>query len=58
MALVDISEQDAYLLKIAHEARPFEVVEIHKDKAGIPNSYLIKRSQKILVSELTILEVK
>lgn len=58
MALVNISEQDMYLLKLAHEAKPYEVIEIHKDKEGKPNTYLIKRSQKVMVSEILITEVR
>ncbi len=53
-----ISPQEEYLIKLIREAKPYEVIEIHKDKDGRADSYLIKRSQKILVSQVAILEVK
>lgn len=53
-----ISEQEKYLIELIREARPFEIIEIHKDKMGKPDTYLVKRSQKILINEMTVMEIK
>lgn len=41
------------ILEIIKELKPFEVVEIHKDKLGRPGFYLIKREQKIVIEQKT-----
>ena len=33
------------------ELKPFETIEIVKDKLGKPDSYLVKRQQKIVLGE-------
>lgn len=53
-----ISPQEEYLLKVLREAKPYESVQITKDKDGKPDRYLIQRSQKIMVSEIRIEEIK
>ncbi len=35
---------------IRDELRPFETVKITKDKSGDPDTYLILRSEKIIIS--------
>jgi len=52
--MIELSPQEEYIVRIMRELRPFEVVEIVKDQQGRPNSYLIKRSQKIIVNEISI----
>lgn len=42
-----MTPQELQLLEIIRELKPFEVVEIHKDKLGRPNFYVVKREQKI-----------
>lgn len=55
---MELSEQEKYIVLIMRELLPFEVIEIHKDKQGNPNSYLVKRSQKIMVTEIGTNAVK
>ena len=35
------------ILDIIRELKPFEVIEIYKDKSGKPNRYILTRSQII-----------
>lgn len=58
MITKEISKEEAYIIDILREAKPYEQIIINKDKAGKVNSYLIVKSQKIMVSELSINEVK
>lgn len=53
-----LTPQEEFVIQIMREARPFEVIEIMKDQLGRPNSYLIKRSQKIVVNEIKISAMK
>jgi hypothetical protein len=56
--MIDLSPQEEYVVNMMRQARPYEIIEIHKDKSGRPDTYLVKRSQKIMVSEIAIIEVK
>jgi hypothetical protein len=53
-----LSKQEEYLISLLRELKPYEAVTINKDKDGKPNTYLVQRSQKIMVSELSINAVK
>ena len=50
---MELSENEKQILEIIRELRPFEVIEIVKDQLGRPNHYLIKRTQKIVLSTKT-----
>jgi hypothetical protein len=54
----ELSKQEEYIIKMLREARPYEQVTITKDKSGQPDTYLIIRSQKIMISQIDIREVK
>lgn len=56
--MTDLTEQEKIALEIIRELRPFEVIEIHKDKLGKADAYLVKRSQKIMVTTQEIRHVK
>ncbi len=56
--MMEISSQEKYIIETMRELRPFEVIEIQKDKLGRPGTYFIKRTQKIIVTELEITAVK
>lgn len=56
--MIKLSPQEEYIIKILREAKPFEQITITKDKAGVPDSYLVLRSQKIMISQIDIREVK
>ena len=49
--------QEEYLIKLLRELKPYESIEITKDKEGKPSRFLVKRSQKIMVTEICIQEV-
>lgn len=53
-----LSEQEQFLINVLREAKPFERVEITKDPSGKPDRYLVHRSQKIVVSEISIGAIK
>ncbi len=55
---MELNEAEKNIIDFIREARPFEVIEIHKDKLGRPDMYLVKRTQKIIVSEQHIQAVK
>lgn len=56
--ITTISPQEEYIIRILRDAKPFEQVTITKDKLGKPDTYLVMRSQKIMISEIEIKEVK
>lgn len=47
---MQLSKQEIIIINMLREAVPFEVIEIHKDKLGFHDTYLIHRSQKIMIS--------
>lgn len=56
--MIELSKQEEYIINILREAKPYEQITITKDKNGQINTFLILRSQKIMVSEISINEVK
>jgi hypothetical protein len=50
--------QEEYIIKLLREAKPFEQITVTKDKNGVPDSFLVLRSQKIMITQLDIREVK
>ena len=57
-AIMELSKQEEYIINMLREAKPYEQVTITKDKNGLPETYLILRSQKIMISQFKIQEVK
>lgn len=53
-----VSPQEQYIINLLRELKPFEQISIVKDKEGKPDTFLIQRSQKIMVSQIKIQEVK
>lgn len=58
MGNIILSKQEEYIINMLREAKPYEQITITKDKEGKMNTFLILRSQKIMVSEIMIQEVK
>lgn len=52
--MITLSEQESYIIEMVREARPYEVLEIHKDKNGRPDSYFVVRTQKLVVNKIVI----
>ena len=44
---MELTENELNIVMIMRELKPFEVVEIRKDHNGIPDSYIVRREQKI-----------
>ena len=45
------TEQELRILEIIREVKPFEVIQISRDKGGKKNTYFIVRTQKLLIGE-------
>lgn len=56
--MIVLTPQEEYIIKILREAKPYEQITITKDKCGLPDTYLVLRSQKIMISQIEIKEVK
>lgn len=54
----DLTENEIYLINLVRESVPFEIIEIHKDKLGQADTFLVKRSHKIMVTPQEIRAVK
>mgnify|MGYP001611851170 CR=1 FL=1 len=48
---MELSDNEKILVKWVRELKPFEIIEIHKDKMGDMDSFLVKRSQKIMLTK-------
>ena len=44
---MELSENEKQIVEIVRELKPFEIVEIHKDKLGRADFYIVKRTQKL-----------
>lgn len=44
----------AYIIEVVQAFNPYEEITITKDKGGVPNQYLVHRSQKLLVNEVVL----
>jgi hypothetical protein len=49
-----ISPQKEYLLSLLDTLGPLEEITITADREGKPNRFLVRRSQKIMVTEIEI----
>lgn len=58
MITVTITKAEEYILNAMREAVPFEVIEIHKDKGGKADTYLIKRTNKLIASSIGITNIQ
>lgn len=47
---MNLTNVEQRIIEIIREEKPFEVVEIHKDKLGKQDTYLVIRTQKVLIS--------
>ena len=45
-----MTPQEQEIIDILRELKPFEVIEIHKDQLGRPDYYIVKRTQKVVIS--------
>jgi len=43
-----LTANEKEIIKFLREARPYEKIEIQKDKDGRPNYYIITRNQKLI----------
>lgn len=46
-----LTENEQKLIEILRDLKPFEHIEISKDKDGKPDYYIIKREQKIFFNK-------
>lgn len=46
MVLTDVEKE---IVNILRELKPFEYIQLHKDKQGKPDFYLIHREQKVVL---------
>jgi hypothetical protein len=44
-----LTEVELKIVDVLRELKPFETIEIHKDKMGKPDFYLVHREQKIVL---------
>ena len=51
--MMELSKNEEQIIEILRELKPFEIVEVQKDQLGRPDYYLIKRTQKIVLSTET-----
>jgi hypothetical protein len=51
---MEISPQKQYLLDLLDSLAPLEEITITADRDGKPNRFLVRRSQKIMVTEIEI----
>lgn len=49
-----LSEIEKQILAILRELKPFEHIDIGKDKNGKIDSYIIHRSQKIVLTDICV----
>lgn len=47
---MELSKAEQDIICILREAKPYEVMEIVKDQLGRPEHYIVKRSQKVVIS--------
>jgi hypothetical protein len=48
--MTELTEQERKIIEVLRDLVAFEVVEIHKDKLGVADTFLLKRSQKLMVT--------
>jgi len=48
-----LTKTEQEIIDILRELKPFEVIEIHKDQLGRPDYYIVTRSQKIVINNIT-----
>ena len=48
---MEITANEITIIKLLRELKPFEVIEVRKDRDGKPDFYLVKREQKIILNK-------
>lgn len=54
----DLTVQEMTIIDFLREARPYESILITKDQMGRPDTYLITRTQKVIISQVKIEAIK
>jgi hypothetical protein len=49
--MMEITENEKQIIQFIREAKPYEKIEIQKDKDGKPDYFIIKREQKVFFSK-------
>ena len=49
---MQLTENETQLIQILRELKPYEIVEIKKDKDGKPDFYIIKRETKVFFTKI------
>lgn len=52
------TSQERYLIRVLREMKPYQSLVIEADKEGKPGRYLLRKSEAIMVSELSINPIK
>lgn len=50
MITIEVTPIQKKILDMLNEARPYEIFEIQLDKNGKPDTYLVHRTQKVVLS--------
>lgn len=50
----ELTEDEKAIIAIIRELKPFENIEIRKDRDGVADSYIVKREQKIHFTKLGV----
>jgi hypothetical protein len=58
LVIMELSPAEQYVINEMRKANPYEGIEIIKDAAGRPDSFLIKKQQKIMTSQLKIVAIR
>ena len=48
---MEITANEITIIKLLRELKPFEVIEVRKDRDGKPDFYLVRREQKIILNK-------
>lgn len=46
---MELTQNEKQIIQILRDAKPYEKIEITKDKDGKPDTYLMHRSQKLVL---------
>lgn len=49
---MELSEHEKEIITILRELKPYERVDIQKDKGGEPDVYFVVRTQKIVINSV------
>lgn len=57
METIQVTKAEKMILNLIREFKPFEKIEISKDKEGKPDTYLVHRSQKLIISSIVVARI-